>query len=163
MIESNRAGRREATLPATTLLELIAAARAAGPDRLRAAGLAAGRSLSERMAGGQGSASARSTPSDVFWRRTSELFSSRGWGTLEHATAEPNVGELRLRDSVEADAPGAHGCDFTAAMLQGLLEAVAGGRLEVREMACSGRGAGACRFLFGTPAALDAAVAGAAS
>lgn len=157
MIETNRGSRREATLPAATLRDLIGAARSTGADTLRAAGREAGRSLAERLAGPGETPATRDLPAAAFWRRTAELFASRGWGTLEHAPAGDGVGEIRLRDSIEADAKNNGACDFTAAMLEGLLEAVAGSRLEVREAACVGLGDPACRFRFGTPAALDAA------
>lgn len=156
MIETMKGGRREVTLPAGTLLEVLGLARAAGEETLRDKGVAAGRLLAERLASAQDAAgSARALPLTIFWKRVGEIFASRGWGTLDHADDGAGVGELRSADWIEADRPaGRDSCAFGAGMIQGLLEGVSGARLAVEEVACRANGAAGCRFLFGSAAAV---------
>ena len=47
-------------------------------------------------------------------------------------------------------------CFFTTGMLANLLGQAAGGDVAVLEAECRSRGDERCRFLFGSPAALDA-------
>jgi len=157
MIDTTKATRREVTLPAATLVAMLASARAAGEDALREQGRIAGRLLAERLTAPHDAASVRALPVEQFWKRVSDTFSSRGWGTLSHADAAPGVGELRAGDWIEADRAGSGGrCAFTAGALQGLLQEVSGAPLEVEEHECRAAGSAACRFRFGSRAALDA-------
>lgn len=157
-ITKSGAGRREITLPAGAILDLLNDARAAGGDVLRDHGRAAGRKLADRLASAQdGIGAARSLPFDVFWKRVGDLFASRGWGSLRHVAGGAGIGELQSSDWFEADRSTGTSCAFTAGMIEGLLERVAGGRLEVDEVECRAAGGAACRFLFGSPAALAAA------
>ena len=161
MTDTTKTARREVTLPAASLVELLGAARAGGDDALRTRGRAAGAVLAERLLSPQdGADSTRALPSSLFWKRVGEIFAGRGWGSLTHAAAQPGLGELRSIDWIEADRAGGGSCAFTAGVIQGLLEAVAGSGVEVEERECRAAGASACRFLFGTRAALDAARAG---
>jgi hypothetical protein len=136
-----------------------AAARA-----LAAAGQAAGDSLFSQLvaAGGDsenGAASLADVSETAFWRRLSQLFSSRGWGTLSHSPAHEGVGALDAPDWVEADAE-AHtnrpSCFFTTGVLANLLGNAAGAPISVLEVECRSRGDGRCRFLFGSTSAMDA-------
>ena len=165
MIDMTKATRREVTLPAATLVGLLASARGAGDDALREQGHTAGRLLAERLGTPQdGGSSVRALPLDVFWKRVSDTFAARGWGTLAHAEADEGVGELRSSDWIEADRAGSGGrCAFTAGILQGLLQEVSGAAIEVEESECRAAGGSACRFRFGSRAALDAARSIAAS
>jgi len=159
MIDTMKTTRREVTLPAATLVGLLASARGTGDDPLREQGRIAGRLLAERLLAPQdGADTPRALPTTVFWRRVGELFASRGWGSLTHADAGEAVGELRASDWIEADRAGSGGrCAFTAGVLQGLLQEVSGAQLEVEEIECRAAGGAACRFRFGSRAALDAA------
>jgi len=159
MTETTKGSRREVTLPVTALVDLLAAARTAGADALRERGRAAGRILAERLVSPQDRAdSTRALPATLFWKRVGEVFSARGWGTLAHVQAGPGLGELRSADWIEADrAAGAAGCEYTAGVLQGLLEAVSGASVRVEETECRAAGGSSCRFLFGSPAAVAAA------
>ena len=165
MIDTTKATRREITLPAATLVGLFASARSAGDEALREQGRTAGRLLAERLLSPtDGTASARALPTSVFWKRISDLFSSRGWGTLAHVEAGPHLGELRSGDWIEAERAGSGGrCAFTAGLLQGVLQEVSGAPLEVEESECRASGGGACRFVFGARAAVDAARSAATS
>lgn len=154
------ATRHEVTLPADALLGLLRDARAAGDESLRERGRAAGRRLADRLGATQsGPAAARSLPIAVFWKRVAELFSSRGWGTLQHVAAQAGLGELRSSDWIEADRSTGSGCGFTAGMIEGLLTSVGGDGLLVEEVECRAGGGARCRFLFGTAAAHAAAAA----
>lgn len=157
-ITKSGAGRREVTLPAGAMLDLLNDARSAGGEVVREHGRSAGRRLADRLASAQdGIGAARSLPIDVFWKRVTDLFASRGWGSLRHAPTSAGIGELRSADWFEADRSSGQRCDFTAGMIEGLLERVAGGRLEVDEVECRAAGGASCRFLFGSPDALAAA------
>ena len=158
MIETTKTTRREVTLPAATLVGLLASARGAGDEPLREQGRIAGRLLAERLLAPQdGADSARALPTAVFWKRVSELFSARGWGSLAHADAGEGLGELRASDWIEADRAGSGGrCAFTAGVIQGLLQEISGAPLEVEETECRAAGGAACRFRFGSRAALEA-------
>lgn len=150
-------GRREITLPASALIDLLDGARRADEAGVRESGRATGRFLAERLANPPGGLdAARSLAPAVFWKRVTDLFAARGWGTLEHS-AGPGVGELRSRDWLEADRSARDGdCTFTAGLLQGLLESVSGGQLVLEEVECRATGGAACRFLFGSAAAVEA-------
>lgn len=163
MIEHQKTSRREVTLPAPTLVALLASARAAGDAALRDQGRIAGRLLAERLVPSGEQKSARELPTSVFWKRISELFATRGWGRIQHADAGPGLGELHSTDWIEADRAGSGGrCGFTAGLLRGLLEEVSGAELEVEETECRAAGGSACRFVFGTRAAVAARAASAA-
>jgi len=151
-----KTSRREVTLPAAALVDLIATARGAGADALRERGRSAGRMLAERLTSPNDAASTmRALPIDLFWKRVGEVFSSRGWGTLTHGEAGPGLGELRSSDWIEADRQDrAGGCGFTAGVLEGLLQAVAGSPLAIEETECRATGGSTCRFVFGSPAAV---------
>ena len=159
MIDTMKGTRREVTLPAATLVGLLASARGLGDDTLREQGRTAGRLLAERLVSPQyTSTSVRALPAAMFWKRVSDLFSARGWGSLAHGEAGPGLGELRSAEWIEADRAGSGGrCSFTVGALEGLLQEVSGAPIEVDEVECRAAGASACRFRFGSRAALDAA------
>ena len=133
MIDTTKPSRREVTLPAATLVGLLAFGRGNGDEPLREQGRTAGRQLAERLLSPQDHAeSARALPSGVFWKRVGDLFASRGWGTLAQADAGPGLGELRSSDWLEAERATSGGrCAFTAGVIQGLLQEVSGAPLEV--------------------------------
>ena len=123
---------------------------------LRSAGHAAGDALFAQLsAGGE-------TSEAAFWRRFSQLFSSRGWGTLSHAPLHPGVAALDAADWVEADADASEArpsCFFTTGMLANVLGNAAGSAVAVMEVECRSAGHQRCRFLFGNADALHAVYA----
>jgi len=141
-----------------------AAARA-----LQSAGNAAGDAFYRALAHGLGSlgnADAEAAAHDrlaeleqsVFWRRFAELFASRGWGHLSMTPLHPGVGALDASDWVEADPDAGAtrpGCFFTTGLLAAVLGKIAGDEIAVLEAECRSQGDARCRFLFGSPAALD--------
>lgn len=163
----------ELALPVASLAALRRAlAEAVGADGaaqvLRVAGHAAGdaffQALSRHPGSGQstGESGAGRSPRELgetaFWARLSELFASRGWGTLAPEAVHPGVGELRSGDWVEAGpSTGAvrPACFFSTGLLANLLGQVAGQEVAVMEVECRSQGDAQCRFLFGGPAALD--------
>lgn len=139
-----------------------------GPDSaasaLRAAGYAAGDALyialTQPFAAGSpsGTDTLGEVSADAFWRRLSQLFSTRGWGTLSHSAAHPGVGALDSTNWVEAvpDSEPRPSCFFTTGLLANLLGRAAGEHLAVLEVECRSAGHQHCRFLFGAPVTLDA-------
>lgn len=168
--------RQEVTMPVEAMLELRRELTDAIGDaetirRLERAGVAAGRSLARRLAQGEGQAdddgagALRSMAAADFWKRLSDLLSSRGWGRLEYARGA-GVGELLSDDWIEADGevPGSGPrCHFGAGMIGGLLAAASGRDVAVVELECRASGAERCRFAFGAPAAVDRAAAASAA
>ncbi len=160
----------ELVLPVASLAALRRTlAESVGDDdaaiALREAGRAAGAAFFASLApnaGGDADAAARELrelPTDQFWTRIAQLLSARGWGRLSHTSPHPGVGALSADDWVEAD-PDAQAtrpsCYFTTGLLADLLGRVAGADMAVLEVECRSRGDARCRFLFGSPAALDA-------
>ncbi|HEX6694270.1 MAG TPA: V4R domain-containing protein [Longimicrobiales bacterium] len=94
---------------------------------------------------------------DTFWRRFTQLFSSRGWGTLSHGLVHPGIAVLTASDWAEATAGSAPrpSCYFTTGLLANVLGKVAGSDVSVMEVECRSRGDASCRFLFGSPDALS--------
>lgn len=134
-----------------------AAARA-----LAAAGHAAGDALFSQLASTpdeQTTASVDGMGQAAFWRRLSQLFSTRGWGTLGHNPAHDGVGSLESADWVEADAEAQAkrpSCFFTTGMIANLLGNAAGEPIAVLEVECRSQGDARCRFLFGSNEAMQA-------
>ena len=132
-----------------------AAARA-----LAAAGHAAGDALFSQLALSEGdNPTVEGVSETTFWRRLSNLFSSRGWGTLTHSAAHEGVGVLDAADWVEADAAAGAtrpSCFFSTGMLANLLGNAAGSPIAVLEVECRSRGDARCRFLFGSAEAMQA-------
>jgi predicted hydrocarbon binding protein len=134
---------------------------ALGPDAaartLQAAGHAAGDAFHDLLAGDD--APLAGLGEAEFWRRLADLFAERGWGRLQHEDVHPGVGALDSADWAEADAAGAArrpSCHFTTGLLANLLGRIADESVSVLEVECRARGDLRCRFLFGSPAALDA-------
>jgi predicted hydrocarbon binding protein len=161
----------ELVLPVASLRALRASlADEIGADSaavvLRAAGHAAGDAFLATMAAVAASRSGEASGAEkmagldgnVFWRRTSEFFSVRGWGHLHFQQPHEGVGALESRDWVEADAEGAAerpSCHFTTGMLANLLGGVAGRDVAVLEAECRSRGDARCVFLFGARETLN--------
>lgn len=94
----------------------------------------------------------------TFWRRLSQLFSTRGWGTLSHEALHEGVGALDSSNWVEAvpDTAARPSCFFTTGLLANLLGHASGTEVAVLEVECRTRGDQRCRFLFGAPETLAA-------
>lgn len=158
----------ELALPVTSLAALRSALESqvgadAAAQALRHSGHAAGDTLISQLAQTSDPAAdrheqLRNVTGDTFWRRLSQLFATRGWGTLAHDTPHPGIGSLESANWVEA-VPGSAArpsCFFTTGMLANLLGNAAGDDIAVLETECRSRGDEHCRFLFGSPVALDA-------
>ncbi|MGH7552908.1 MAG: V4R domain-containing protein [Longimicrobiales bacterium] len=94
----------------------------------------------------------------AFWRRFSNLFASRGWGTFAHSAVHAGVGALQSADWVESDSVAGAvrpSCFFSTGLLANLLGQIAGQEIAVMEVECRSQGDGRCRFLFGGPGALE--------
>jgi hypothetical protein len=136
----------------------------AAASALRVAGYAAGEALFTALtqpfadssgtdAGGPGALSA-----NTFWRRLSQLLSTRGWGTLSHSAVHPGVGALDTTNWVEVlpEPTTRPSCFFTTGLLANLLGLAANAEIAVLEVECRSCGDARCRFLFGSPATLEA-------
>jgi predicted hydrocarbon binding protein len=134
-----------------------AAARA-----LAAAGHAAGAALFSQLATApetNGTPTVDGISETAFWRKLSNLFSARGWGTLGHAPAHQGVGSLESADWVEADddaGAARPSCFFSTGMLANVLGNAAGAPIAVLEVECRSQGDARCRFLFGSMEAMQA-------
>jgi predicted hydrocarbon binding protein len=94
----------------------------------------------------------------AFWRRISQLFSTRGWGALNHSAVHDGVASLDSTNWVEAE-PGTTSrptCHFTTGLLANLLGQAAGADVAVLEVECRSQGDQQCRFVFGAPETIDA-------
>jgi predicted hydrocarbon binding protein len=141
-----------------TLAASVGADDAAGA--LQSAGVAAGDALFRVLAQGPtGEPIALAEWSEAsFWRRFTELFERRGWGRLTNRTLHPGVSALDSNDWVEVDLDaGARrpSCHFTTGMLANLLGRVSGEDVAVLEVECRSKGDPRCRFLYGSPTALE--------
>jgi predicted hydrocarbon binding protein len=158
----------ELALPVASLTALRRTLDAAvGPDdaarALQSAGVAAGDALYRILAQGPGPSNGdpiapAEWSEDTFWRRFTELFERRGWGRLSNRALHPGVGALDASDWVEVDLEaGARrpSCHFTSGMLANLLGRVSGEDVAVLEVECRSQGNERCRFLYGSPAALE--------
>lgn len=155
-------------LPTTTLSSLRRALAAEGdPEQaaelLRNVGMdAAGElfDLFQRRAGG-GGGDVDALSSGEFWRRLDDFFRELGWGGLRHERLHDGVFALTSGDWFEAnEATGGHPCcQFTVGVLAELFRRVAERDVAVLEVGCRGAGSGECRFLVGSPDALEAVYA----
>ncbi|MGH7503481.1 MAG: V4R domain-containing protein [Longimicrobiales bacterium] len=138
-----------------------------GPDdaahALQSAGSAAGDALYRVLSLGPGPNNGDPTPpaewsEDTFWRRFAALFERRGWGRLTNRAVHTGVGALDSSDWVEVDAEAGSrrpSCHFTSGLLANLLGRVSGEDVAVLEVECRSQGDERCRFLYGSPAALE--------
>ncbi len=127
----------------------------AAASALRAAGHAAGDAWYPQFNSGD----EEDVPESTFWRRLSQLFNSRGWGSLSHSAVHPGVGALDASDWMEAQPESAEprpSCFFTTGLLANLLGNAAGSDVAVLEVECRSTGDARCRFLFGSADALNA-------
>lgn len=157
----------ELALPVASLAALRAALEeAAGADHaalaFQAAGNAAGDAFHDILTAGSPAGSPADWSEAVFWRRFAEVFARRGWGRLSNERVHEGVGALTAHDWVESDperAAGRPSCAFTAGLLANLIGRIAGDEVAVLEVECRSAGDPRCRFLYGSPAALDAVYA----
>lgn len=156
----------ELAIPVASLAALRdALATQAGPDvaarALASAGHAAGNALFLQLAAAPdeyAQPSVAGIGENAFWRKLSNLFSSRGWGTLGHSPAHEGVGSLESADWVEAvPESGAvrPSCFFSTGMLANVLGNAAGAPIAVLEVECRSQGDARCRFLFGSTEAMQ--------
>ena len=158
----------ELALPVASLAAIRhALTKSVGPDEaaraLRSAGHAAGdavfAALTQPFGADSGDANALAdVKAAAFWRRIAQLFSTRGWGTLNHSDLHEGVASLVSSNWVEAE-PGTTNrptCFFTTGLLANLLGQAAGDDIAVLEVECRSRGDHECRFVFGSPDTIDA-------
>jgi predicted hydrocarbon binding protein len=158
----------ELALPVASLAAIRRALSSeVGPDSaaqaLQAAGYAAGdafyAALVQRF--GADANADQPQPTDwsatTFWRRLSQVFSTRGWGSLAHEAPHEGIGALSSTNWVEAepDTSARPSCFFTTGLFANLLGQAAGTELAVLEVECRSRGVQRCNFVFGASETLD--------
>ena len=157
----------ELALPVKSLAAMrVSLTKEVGPDvaarALRAAGYASGDAfflaLTQAFGEGGGSPQFGGLGLATFWRRISQLFSTRGWGTFAHESVHPGIGALDSVNWVEALPESAlrPSCFYTTGLLANLLGQTSGEEVAVLEVECRSRGDQRCRFLFGAPQTLKA-------
>ena len=149
----------DVAIPAAALASLRAAlAQQTGADgaarALQQAGSAAGDVIFHALA-----PELNDVPADRYFQRIAQFFASRGWGTLQHDATHPGIASLTATHWAEASAGADEprpSCFFTTGMLANLLGQTAGADVAVIETECRSHGDARCRFLYGSPEALDA-------
>lgn len=101
--------------------------------------------------------SLRALPPSRFWSGISSVFENLGWGRLRWTQLHPAIAALDSADWIEAEGGReTHpACHLTTGVLAKLLARAADAEVAVLEAECRSRGEARCRFLFGSPAALD--------
>jgi predicted hydrocarbon binding protein len=128
---------------------------------LREVGLEAGESISGLFRQWLDRSGTPGDPAELapeeFWGALSSFFEDLGWGTIEIEQPHPGVLSISSADWFEADrVPGRHpGCHVTTALLADLLRRVVEEELACLEVECRAAGHDRCRFLVGSPAALE--------
>lgn len=139
------------------LLRTVGNSGADGADLLRTGGAAAAESLGEALTGQLDGQDPADLPLDEFWRELETLFSRLGWGSIRQESLHPGVVSLVSPDWFEAEEN--HGdlpcCHFSTGLLAALLQRLAGSDIAAMEVECRGAGNAECRFLLGSPEALD--------
>ena len=91
-----------------------------------------------------------------FWSLLSEYLENQGWGSLSHEHLHPGILSISSSDWEEGSERSASpGCHFAAGLFSELLRLIAGQEVAVLEVECRSTGSGSCRFLVGSPAALE--------
>lgn len=145
-------------LPPSALRALADAAAGSTPGAgaiLLLAGREVGRALHPLLVEEDGGGAQRD-----FWDRLQRQFARRGLGVLGHRRIHPGIGLLECSGVAELEGGGAAGrpTPFTTGLLLGILSAAAGRDVDLRPLAgdASADVATSARWVFGSPAALDA-------
>jgi hypothetical protein len=94
----------------------------------------------------------------TFQRHASAFFAAQGWGTLAIAALGPGLLTLDSSDWAEADPAAAlpyPGCYVSGGLLAAFFSTVGGVTLTALEVECRSAGAARCRWLLGSPAAIQ--------
>lgn len=78
-----------------------------------------------------------------------------GWGLVEHEHVHPGVLAVSSGDWSESMASAGQSCHFTTGMLAEVLRLIAAQDVAVLEVECRSTGSLSCRFLIGSPHALE--------
>jgi hypothetical protein len=118
---------------------------------LREIGYALAPSFSAAFGAARDAAGAGHLTTDEFWRSLSDFFSDLGWGSLEFSQLHPGIAALDAREWID------RGGHLSTGILAEILSEAAGSEVAVMEItAADGDAAPGCRFLFGSPEALQA-------
>ena len=149
-------------LPRRTVAEILHSVNATGQagdgaESLRTIGANAAESLSMFLRDQLGGRDPSELSADQFWRELGLLFESLGWGSLRSESLHPGVLSIVSGDWFEADQQHHDHpcCHFSTGLFAALLQALAGSEIAAMEVECRGAGEVECRFLLGSPEALD--------
>lgn len=114
--------------------------------------------LAERSGRAEGAAGVEEIASDAFWRGLHDFFRDLGWGGVRHERLHPGVIALSSGDWFESgSADASHpSCHFTVGALGEIFRRLSSYDVAVLEVRCRAAGASECRFLVGSPDALEA-------
>jgi predicted hydrocarbon binding protein len=91
-----------------------------------------------------------------FWLLLSDFLKGREWGSLSHEHVHPGVLSVSSPDWAEAAQESRSStCHFATGFLSELLRLIAGREVAVLEVECRSTGSSSCRFLIGSPEALE--------
>jgi hypothetical protein len=94
----------------------------------------------------------------TFQQQAAAFFAAAGWGSLAIGTLGPGLLTLDSSDWVEADPAAAlpyPGCYVSGGMFGAFFSAIGGVTLTAMEVECRSTGATRCRWLLGSPAAIQ--------
>jgi hypothetical protein len=94
----------------------------------------------------------------TFQRQAAQYFAASGWGTLDIGTLGPGLLTLDSSDWAEADPHAAlpyPGCYVSGGLFGAFFSALGGVTLTALEVECRSTGAPRCRWLLGSPAAIQ--------
>lgn len=96
-------------------------------------------------------------PADHFWSELSHFIEELGWGSIEQDALHPGLISIAASDWFEAE--GATGdqpcCHFSTGFFAELLRLVSDVEIAAMEVECVSCGDDRCRFLVGSPTALE--------
>ena len=137
----------------------LSGAEAAG--HLRRIGVETGGALhdlfAERLQSSDGPAAVEEVATPAFWDRLDDFFRDLGWGGVRHERLHPGVIALSSRDWFESATGDARhpSCHFTVGALGEIFRRLTSFEVAVMEVGCRATGAPECRFLIGSPEALE--------
>lgn len=153
---------RDVTIPLSVLVMLASGAASQDSNGsvhsggiLARAGVEMGTLLSLRLAEGR-SHDRDSIPTDRFWMTLSDMMNRRGWGEIEVTRPHPGVAVLVLRTQATARSASSDPIriEFTAGILKGALESVAGSTVAVLPL--EAEGSEAQSYAIGSPETIQA-------
>ena len=150
-----------AKMPRATLAAILRAAGGAGPDdaaeSLRALGASSAEGLLDLFSSRLSGLDPAAAPVDRFWSELGDFLEELGWGRIEQDAVHPGLVSIAASDWFEAEGASADQpcCHFSTGLFAELLRTLSNAEIAAMEVECIACGDDRCRFLVGSPAALD--------